>query len=288
MEYSAYGLITYRSGSTDTPFLFNGRYGVQTDANGLLHMRARYYNPYICRFVNPDPIGFTGGINFYAYADGNPISMIDPFGLDPAFAPGIGMFSSLNAAQHIEASRAAAPFTLGLIVGATGAGAVGYGAVGLVAMGVPQSVVTGGLFVGGAAGAVASGYSVYNNPSFQNITFNAGAFAGGVFVGGTLGNRVASTLSPPGYQPSGTVSLSAEVSMAWRDSNGNLSPFSMFYAWLLPGAEVGPMSTGPSTLGAASTLTGGGVGLAAGVSESSAQNPVNWLGNTSFSTLPPK
>jgi RHS repeat-associated protein len=81
MEYSAYGLITYRSGSTDTPFLFNGRYGVQADANGLLHMRARYYNPHICRFVNPDPIGFTGGINFYAYVDGNPISMIDPFGL---------------------------------------------------------------------------------------------------------------------------------------------------------------------------------------------------------------
>ncbi len=38
-EYSAYGLFTYRSGSTDTPFWFNGRYGVQTDPNGLLYMR---------------------------------------------------------------------------------------------------------------------------------------------------------------------------------------------------------------------------------------------------------
>jgi hypothetical protein len=44
-------------------------------------MRARYYNPYICRFLNPDPAGFSGGLNFYAYADGNPISLIDPFGL---------------------------------------------------------------------------------------------------------------------------------------------------------------------------------------------------------------
>ena len=44
-------------------------------------MRARYYNPYLCRFLNPDPAGFAGGLNFYAYANGNPISYLDPFGL---------------------------------------------------------------------------------------------------------------------------------------------------------------------------------------------------------------
>ena len=80
-EYSVYGGLTYRSGSTDTPFLYNGRYGVQTDANGLLHMRARFYNPHLCRFINPDPAGFAGGLNWYAYADGNPVSSMDPFGL---------------------------------------------------------------------------------------------------------------------------------------------------------------------------------------------------------------
>lgn len=81
IEYSAYGTITYRAGNTDTPFLFNGRYGVQTDPNGLLYMRARYYNPYLCRFINSDPSGFSGGLNFYAFADGNPITLMDPFGL---------------------------------------------------------------------------------------------------------------------------------------------------------------------------------------------------------------
>ena len=81
IEYSAYGLTTYRAGTNDTPFLYNGRYGVMTDLNGLLYMRARYYNPYICRFVNADPSGFAGGLNWYCYADGNPISMTDPTGL---------------------------------------------------------------------------------------------------------------------------------------------------------------------------------------------------------------
>jgi len=80
-EYSAYGMLTYRTGNTDTPFLYNGRFGVQTDPNGLLYMRARYYNPYVCRFINPDPIGFAGGLNWYVFADGNPVNYLDPYGL---------------------------------------------------------------------------------------------------------------------------------------------------------------------------------------------------------------
>jgi RHS repeat-associated protein len=81
MEYSLYATLTYRIGTSDTPFLFNGRYGVQTDPNGLLYMKSRYYNPFLCRFLNPDPSGFSGGLNFYAYANGNPVNLIDPYGL---------------------------------------------------------------------------------------------------------------------------------------------------------------------------------------------------------------
>jgi len=51
IEYSPYGTTTYRFGTNSTPFLYNGQFGVQTDPNGLLYMRARYYNPYISRFL---------------------------------------------------------------------------------------------------------------------------------------------------------------------------------------------------------------------------------------------
>ena len=61
VEYTPYGTITNREGTTDTPFLYNGMFGVMAESNGLLYMRARYFNPYLMRFVNQDPIGFAGG-----------------------------------------------------------------------------------------------------------------------------------------------------------------------------------------------------------------------------------
>ena len=68
-------------------FLYNGSYGVVTDENDLYYMRARYYNPDIKRFLNQDikvgDISNGQGLNRYAYCEGNPVSMVDPFGLSP-------------------------------------------------------------------------------------------------------------------------------------------------------------------------------------------------------------
>ena len=76
--YSPYGTIRYRQSNFDTPFLYGGFFGVMTDANGLIAMRARYYNPLTMRFLNSDPA--MDGLNWYAYANGNPINFADPTG----------------------------------------------------------------------------------------------------------------------------------------------------------------------------------------------------------------
>ena len=80
--YSPYGERTQSTGTLDTPFLWQGALGVQTDPIGLLYMRARYYHPRLGRFISEDPLMLAAGPNAYLYAGGNPISRGDPSGLD--------------------------------------------------------------------------------------------------------------------------------------------------------------------------------------------------------------
>ena len=84
-EYDTYGKLINRTGNSDVIFLYNGRDGVVTDSNGLIYMRARYYSSELRRFVNADILAgdITNAVtlNRYAYANGNPVSFVDPRGL---------------------------------------------------------------------------------------------------------------------------------------------------------------------------------------------------------------
>jgi RHS repeat-associated protein len=58
---------------------------------GLYYMRARWYDPITRRFISPDPLGLSAGINQYAFAGGDPINGSDPSGMDvcdPESSPG--------------------------------------------------------------------------------------------------------------------------------------------------------------------------------------------------------
>ncbi|MEN6324628.1 MAG: RHS repeat-associated core domain-containing protein [Syntrophomonas sp.] len=83
-SYGPFGELLNHTGSSTTTFLYNGRDGVITDANGLYYMRARYYNPEIKRFINQDmllgAIDAGQSLNRYAYVSGQPVSMVDPSG----------------------------------------------------------------------------------------------------------------------------------------------------------------------------------------------------------------
>lgn len=99
-EYDPHGRETWRLANFDTPFRYQGASGIQTDANGLCHMRARYYHPQIRRFLNADPSGFNGGTNWHQYAAGNPIACSDPLGLEPSQVS-VGGKEALSCIQYV-------------------------------------------------------------------------------------------------------------------------------------------------------------------------------------------
>ena len=86
-EYSAFGQTQILSPSYEprvtsdysNPYMFTGRR--LDDETGLYYYRARYYSPELGRFMQPDPVGYIGGINLYTYCRNNPARFVDPFGL---------------------------------------------------------------------------------------------------------------------------------------------------------------------------------------------------------------
>lgn len=41
----------------------------------------RFYDPETGRYISADPIGLAGGMNLYAYVQGDPVNWVDPMGL---------------------------------------------------------------------------------------------------------------------------------------------------------------------------------------------------------------
>ena len=110
-SYDTYGKLLSHIGASDVIFGYNGRDGVVTDANGLICMRARYYSPEMRRFVNadivPGQISNAVTLNRFSYANGNPVSWIDPLGLcaDKEHSPKELETSMLNVMSSVKSQQ---------------------------------------------------------------------------------------------------------------------------------------------------------------------------------------
>jgi RHS repeat-associated protein len=77
-SYSAFGEVSRSGADEGNDIQYTGR---ENDGTGLYFYRARFYDPVLKRFISQDPLGPGGGVNFYAYVSGNPLSFSDPYGL---------------------------------------------------------------------------------------------------------------------------------------------------------------------------------------------------------------
>jgi RHS repeat-associated protein len=135
------------------PYRFAGNY---QDPTGLYHLQARYYDPNIGRFTQPDPSGREK--NPYLYAEGDPVNRIDPEGTlslnAVADAPGPAGDLMTGTAHLFQGDTRA---LWGDVAGVVAGGLAGAACGAAVAASAPATL---GGSLGAAAGCYAISWSV--------------------------------------------------------------------------------------------------------------------------------
>ena len=215
VEYEPYGMIAKREffdSEEVTPFYFTGK--PLDDETGLYYFNARYYDPELGRFIQPDTIvpGYDNpqAYNRYSYCLNNPINRIDPSGNWSLFKFIKSVISGFVAAV---AGALVFPF-----LGPIGAGIVAGAVSGFISGGWTEQgwnwkgagigAVIGGGFgaLGGAAvsqwGAKAIPWLIsggagisYLTGGWEGLTYFAGGMAGGL-AGGAIGTSIVNKYYP--------------------------------------------------------------------------------------------
>lgn len=194
--YSTSLILTYPPTATSTPNHFIRTYGSHEVIPyfGFLNANARIYNPYLGRFLSPDPILATSGnpldFNPYIYGCNNPLIYCDPDGEHPliffALAAGIGGLTNViyNADNIHNLWQGLAYFGVGAAAGVVGAASsiipIGIGgAIGGAILGAIGGIGSGALL--GAGNAALSGGDIWKSAF-------TGAWQGGLF--GAIGGGI--------------------------------------------------------------------------------------------------
>lgn len=79
-RYDPFGNTVNKSGSLADANLYRFSSKEIHLNSGMYYFGYRFYDPYLQRWINRDPIGEDGGINLYDYVENDPVDAYDPFG----------------------------------------------------------------------------------------------------------------------------------------------------------------------------------------------------------------
>jgi len=184
---------------------------LKEDGTGTYFRRNRYLDPATGRFTQEDPIGLAGGLNLYGFADGDPVNLADPFGLQPS-----GRHPCLNSTSG--------PCMRAVIAGMDArAGAIQEGVVGFIPRNIASAAVGVGVgkaitVVAGRVGAAASDATATRAATFYrgvsaaeaaDVAATGGELRAGAAAAGNTGKYLTNTaaaaaqwgaMNGPGYQ----------------------------------------------------------------------------------------
>ncbi|MEO7177647.1 MAG: RHS repeat-associated core domain-containing protein, partial [Allosphingosinicella sp.] len=181
------GSVVAVTNSSGTTLNVNGydEYGIPSSGNvgrfqytgqtwlpelGMYYYKARIYSPALGRFLQPDPIRYSGGMNIYAYVGTDPVNFADPSGLCETWE-----HREYFGATHIGTCVANGPGDSGGGSGSGGSGSSGSGGGG---------GSSGGNVIGGPiAGQPCTNCISQSDPGAQaSIKYYGGYYDSGVWV----------------------------------------------------------------------------------------------------------
>jgi RHS repeat-associated protein len=146
-EYYPFGGSSYRAGDANKRYRYCAK--ERDEETGLYEFGARYYAPWLARWISPDPVIIGNGTNAYVYAANNPVKYNDPTGM-------------YEWPSWKTVAVVAAVVVVGTVVTIATAGAAGpvvAAAVASIGVSGTAATVATGVVVGavaGAAGGIAS------------------------------------------------------------------------------------------------------------------------------------
>jgi RHS repeat-associated protein len=199
-EYATFGQASYQNNTS--AYQVSNRYTGQIcdDETGLYYYGARYYDPQLGRFIQPDsmaPSDDPQTLNRYSYCGNNPLDHVDPTGhFFIEIIITLIVVAAIGAATGaIVAAATGGDIGKGALTGAISAiGICGGGIVGGAIAGVINAEITGGnVLLGALTGALSAGIAFAVSPMLANLPSNyigelggyllcsgAGAIGGGI------------------------------------------------------------------------------------------------------------